>query len=202
MSQSQPPVKPPAAPAPPPKSSQPEWLDGSNEPRVKFLKEKFGDKVLQAKLYAGELNVWVESAALVEVARHLKGEGYTYLVDIMGIHQPKVAEKPFALSYILHHMGTNQRLRLKVELKDGEEAPSVTGVWKASNWLEREAWDMVGIRFSGHPNLERILLWEEFNGHPLRKDFPIEGIDTGAAIYPDVYPEGGGPVKKKEKPNA
>jgi len=55
-----------------------------------------------------------------------------------------------------------------------------------------------GIRFAGHPDLERILTWEGFNGHPLRKEFPIEGIDTGAAIYPDTYPEGGGPVKPKE----
>lgn len=200
MSQSPPAAKPPVPPAP--KAAQPEWQDAAAEPRAKALKEKFGDQVLQAKLYAGELNIWVEPAGLVEIARHLKGEGYTYLVDMVGIHQPKVAEKPFALSYILHHMGTNQRLRLKVELKEGEEAASVTGVWKTANWLEREAWDMVGIRFSGHPNLDRILLWEEFNGHPLRKDFPIEGVDTGAAIYPDVYPEGGGPVRKKEKPNA
>jgi NADH-quinone oxidoreductase subunit C len=184
------------------KAAQPEWQDAASEPRAKALKDRFGDRILQAKLYAGELNVWVEPSALVEIGRHLKGEGYTYLVDLVGIHQPKVAEKPFALSYILHHMGTSARLRLKAELREGEEAPSVTGVWKTANWLEREAWDMVGIRFSGHPNLERILLWEEFNGHPLRKDFPIEGIDTGAAIYPEIYPEGGGPVKKKEKPDA
>ena len=71
----------------------------------------------------------------------------------------------------------------------------MTGVWKIANWMEREVFDMFGIYFDGHPNLERILTWEGFNGHPLRKDFPVEGIDTGAAIYPDVYPPGGGPVR-------
>jgi len=77
----------------------------------------------------------------------------------------------------------------------GEDAsvPSVTSVWKTANWHERETFDMFGIDFSGHPNLERILMWEGFNGHPLRKDFPIRGIDTGARIYPEVFPEGAGP---------
>jgi hypothetical protein len=71
--------------------------------------------------------------------------------------------------------------------------PSVTSVWKTANWHERETFDMLGIQFEGHPNLERILMWEGFNGHPLRKDFPIRGIDTGARIYPEVFPPGGGP---------
>ena len=83
-------------------------------------------------------------------------------------------------------------------LPDSESIASVTGVWKAANWMEREAYDMFGILFDGHPALERILTWEGFNGHPLRKDFPVEGIDTGAAIYPDVYPPGGGPVRDDE----
>ena len=65
---------------------------------------------------------------------------------------------------------------------------SVTEVWKTANWMEREVYDLFGIVFENHPSLERILTWEGFNGHPLRKDFPVEGIDTGAAIYPDVYP--------------
>jgi hypothetical protein len=69
----------------------------------------------------------------------------------------------------------------------------VSSVWKTANWHERETFDMFGIEFAGHPNLERILMWDGFNGHPLRKDFPVRGIDTGARIYPEVFPEGGGP---------
>ena len=79
-------------------------------------------------------------------------------------------------------------------MEDGEEVPTVTGVWRGANWCEREAYDMYGIRFTGHPDMTRILLWEGFNGYPLRKDFPIEGIDTGAAIYPEYYQEEAGPV--------
>jgi hypothetical protein len=66
-------------------------------------------------------------------------------------------------------------------------------VWKTANWHERETFDMMGVQFEGHPNLERILMWDGFNGHPLRKDFPVRGVDTGARIYPEVFPEGGGP---------
>ena len=79
---------------------------------------------------------------------------------------------------------------------EGEACLSVTGVWETANWMEREAFDMYGVRFDGHPDLRRILTWDGFQGHPLRKDFPVEGIDTGAAIYPDRYPEGGGPGPK------
>ena len=197
-----PPAAKPAAPPAPPKAAQPERLDAAAEPRAAALKAAFGERVLGAKTYAGELTVWVDREAVAEICAHLKKEGYTYLVDIMGIHQPKVAATPMALSYLLHHWDTNGRLRLKVEFPDGAEVPTVTGVWKTANWMEREAWDLLGIRFAGHPDLERILTWEGFNGHPLRKEFPIEGIDTGAAIYPDTYPEGGGPVKPKETPHA
>jgi NADH-quinone oxidoreductase subunit C len=94
----------------------------------------------------------------------------------------------------MHRFSDSRRLRFKLRVADGVEVPTVTGVWKVANWMEREAFDMFGIYFADHPNLERILTWEGFNGHPLRKDFPVEGIDTGAAIYPDVYPPGGGPV--------
>ena len=71
--------------------------------------------------------------------------------------------------------------------------PSVWSIYKGADWMERECFDMFGVTFAGHPDLRRILTWEGFNGHPLRKDFPLEGIDTGAAIYPEEWPEGAGP---------
>jgi NADH:ubiquinone oxidoreductase subunit C len=85
----------------------------------------------------------------------------------------------------------------------------VIPVWEGANWTEREIYDMFGVRFTDHPDMTRILLWEGFNGHPLRKEFPVEGIDTGAAIYPEYYDEQAGPeagsgtgwqLPKEEKP--
>jgi hypothetical protein len=94
---------------------------------------------------------------------------------------------------MLYSFRKNKRVRLKVATDEETPVPSVSSVWRTANWHERETFDMLGIRFDGHPNLERILMWEGFNGHPLRKDFPIRGIDTGARIYPEVFPAGGGP---------
>ncbi len=84
---------------------------------------------------------------------------------------------------------------MKCAAADGEEVPSIADVFLAANWCERETYDMFGIRFTGHPDLRRILTWDGFNGYPLRKDFPLEGVDTGAAVYPEEWPEGGGPSK-------
>jgi NADH-quinone oxidoreductase subunit C len=77
---------------------------------------------------------------------------------------------------------------------DETPVPSVVPIWRGANWPEREVFDMYGLRFADHSDMTRILMWEGFNGHPLRKDFPIEGIDTGAAIYPEYYEESAGPV--------
>jgi NADH-quinone oxidoreductase subunit C len=95
--------------------------------------------------------------------------------------------------YHFYSFSKNDRIRVKCGAGDGEEVPSIASVYLAADWSERETWDMFGIRFAGHPDLRRILTWEGFNGHPLRKDFPLEGIDTGAAIYPEEWPEGAGP---------
>lgn len=145
---------------------------------------------------AGQITVQVPPASLSDVLRACKDLlGYDFLVDLTAVDWQGRAEGRFDVVYWLHRHRDQQRLRLKVAVAEGVEVPSATGVWKTANWMEREVYDLFGLHFAGHPNLERILTWEGFNGHPLRKDFPIEGIDTGAAIYPDVFPPGGGPVK-------
>lgn len=179
------------------KKGQPEYQNALENPFVLKLKEKFKEGILDAKTYSSELTIWISKDILIPVCKELWEEGFTYLVDIMGIHYPQ-KEKQFCLSYILHNFKNNERLRLKVEVKEGEPVPTLTEIWKGANWLEREIFDMFGVQFSNHPNLERILMWEGFQGHPLRKDFPLKGIDTGAAIYPDVYPEGVKPPKGGE----
>ena len=190
----------PAVPAVPPKPAGPKPTDASDKPLVVALAAAVPGAVLEASELVGETTVKVAPEHLVEACRYLKQqEGFTYLVDLTAVDW-KDRQPRFDVLLLLHSFSRGQeRLRLKVATSENAEAeacPSVTGVWETANWMEREAWDMYGIRFSGHPDLRRILTWDGFQGHPLRKDFPIEGIDTGAAIYPDRYPEGGGPGSK------
>ena len=173
--------------------------DAKELPLVRALADAVTGAVVEAVELAGQVSVVVPVDRLVEVCRACKDKlDFTFLVDLTAVDWKDRAEGRFDVVYWLHRFTDSCRLRLKVRLGDGIELPSVTSVWKTANWMEREVFDMFGVYFGGHPNLERILTWEGFNGHPLRKDFPIEGIDTGAAISPDVYPPGGGPVKGGE----
>ena len=155
------------------------------------------DAILDAREFAGEITLIVQRERIVEVARSFKADGFLYLVDLAGVDYSEYAghtSARFAVSYHIYSHQKNERVRLKVFATEDEPVPSVTGVWKTANWHEREVFDMFGLVFEGHPNLERILMWDGFNGFPLRKDFPLRGIDTGARIYPEVFPEGGGPM--------
>jgi NADH-quinone oxidoreductase subunit C len=161
------------------------------------LEDEMPGVVLAADRYAGEVTLTVSAERIVEICRFFKDErGYRFLVDLTAIDWPEREEGRFDVVYWMHRHTDSKRLRLSTVVAD-ETIGSVSEVWKTANWMEREAYDMFGIVFEGHPGLERILTWEGFNGHPLRKDFPVEGIDTGAAIYPDVYPPGGGPQSEE-----
>lgn len=166
------------------------------DPLVAAAAARAGDAVLDAKEFAGEITLFVDRDRIVEVCRAFKEDGFNYLVDLTGVDYSKYPGHSglrFSVAYVLYSFQKNARVRLRVWTDEKGPVPSVSAVWKTANWHERETFDMMGIQFSGHPNLERILMWEGFNGHPLRKDFPIRGIDTGARIYPEVFPEGGGP---------
>jgi NADH-quinone oxidoreductase subunit C len=186
-----------AAPAAPPKPVAPKPTDASGKPLIAALAAAVPGAVLEAYEFAGETTAKVAPEHLVAACRHLKEkEGFTYLVDETAVDW-KDRQPRFDVLLLLHSFSRGQeRLRLKVGVAEDGACPTVTGVWETANWMEREAFDMYGVRFDGHPDLRRILTWDGFQGHPLRKDFPIEGIDTGAAIYPDRYPEGGGPGPK------
>lgn len=172
----------------------PEWQDGASDPLTVAIKEEFGDAIQSARSFAGDLTFQVQADAIARVAASLKERHrFTYLIDICGADYPK-REPRFDVVYQLHSFETNRRIRLKVSTDEATPVPTVCGVWRAANWLEREVYDMYGVRFDGHPDMTRILLWEGFNGFPLRKDFPVEGIDTGSAIYPEYYQETAGPV--------
>jgi len=191
-----------AEPKPPweEKPVPPERSDAADDPDVVALDEGVDGAVLAAERFAGDVTVTVPAAKIVEICSFLKNErGFTFLVDLTAVDWLEREEGRFDVVYWMHRFDDQRRLRLRTALPENEPIDTVVPVWKTANWMEREVYDLFGIVFDGHPGLERILTWEGFNGHPLRKDFPVEGVDTGAAIYPDVYPPGGGPVVKEEE---
>jgi NADH-quinone oxidoreductase subunit C len=185
----------PAKSAAPAKAPVPAPVDAIGEPLVAALAAAVPGAVVSARKMVGQTTVEIAPARLVETCRHLRdAETFTFLVDLTAVDW-KERDPRFDVVYWLHSFERgNERVRLKVGVKDGDACPTVSDVWETANWMEREVFDLFGIPFEGHPDLRRILTWDGFQGHPLRKDFPVEGIDTGAAIYPDRYPEGGGPA--------
>ncbi|MEJ2189582.1 MAG: NADH-quinone oxidoreductase subunit C [Acidobacteriota bacterium] len=177
----------------------PQHEEAVDDPDAMALEGEIPGVVVASDRFAGEVTLTVPAARIVDVCRFLKHDcDYKFLVDLTAVDWPEREEGRFDVIYWLHRHDDSKRLRLRAVLAEENPIDSVTAVWKVANWMEREAYDLFGIRFDGHPGLERILTWEGFNGHPLRKDFPVEGIDTGAAIYPDVYPPGGGPPPEEE----
>ncbi|MBN1967372.1 MAG: NADH-quinone oxidoreductase subunit C [Anaerolineae bacterium] len=150
---------------------------------ISALREAFSDAVLDAGEWHGDTFVTVATADLVAAAQYLRdtpGLGYNFLVDVVGIdylQMPGHAGPRFGVLYHVYSMLTNRKLRLKVLVDEGEPVPSVTGLWPTANWQEREVYDMFGIEFSDHPDLRRILMTEDWDGHPQRKDYPL-GYET------------------------
>jgi NADH-quinone oxidoreductase subunit C len=156
---------------------------------VERLRSKFGDSVGRAVEFRGEVTVGVARENIVDVCRYLKTEcAFEMLTDLSGVDN--YGEEPrFEVDYLLYSL--THRIRLRLKVKVSEDAPvidSVTGVWRTADWHEREAYDMFGIRFRGHPNLKRILMWEGYPYYPLRKDFPLAGLP---AELPDSKAEAG-----------
>lgn len=141
------------------------------------LREAFGEAVLEVSTYAGETTVRVAADRIVDVCTHLRDTlGFSYLADLGGVDRFTDDDR-FEVFYNLVSIARQKRLR--VTLRVDEDAPtvaSVTGVWPSADWQEREAWDMFGLRFEGHPDLRRMYLPEDFEYHPLRKEFPLLGI--------------------------
>ena len=171
----------PGAPKPPVKKKEegPKPTDASEHPLVKKLKGKFGEAIGDASEFIGQLSVYVDGPRIVEVCDYLKGDAdvsFNYLSDLTCAHYPDRREAPFEIVYNLFSIDANERVRLKVRTK--ENVDSVTGVWPAANWLEREVYDLFGVHFNNHPDLRRLLLPPDWEGHPLRKDFPLEFVEN------------------------
>jgi NADH-quinone oxidoreductase subunit C len=145
---------------------------------VQRLKARFGDAVREATQDRKQAIVLIAADKLREIARYCRDdEKFDMLDDLTAVDWPK-REKRFDLVLILYSFPKNERLRLKAHLGQNEPAQSVCDVWPVANWLERECYDMFGIVFEGHPDLKRILLPDEWQGHPLRKDYDILTQDT------------------------
>jgi NADH-quinone oxidoreductase subunit C len=161
----------PAAPAAP-KEAPPKPVPLENE-FVAKLKAKFGDAIREAWIDRKQSILVVELKDLLTLARYFRDEEkYDFLTDLTAVDWPK-REKRFDVVWNLYSFAKNERLRLKAHAAENENVPSVTGIWPVANWMEREAYDMFGIRFEGHPDLRRILLPDEWQGFPLRKDYDI-----------------------------
>jgi NADH-quinone oxidoreductase subunit C len=184
---SAPPAKPAgaSAPAAPPKAAAPvppkppvvlqTPLD--NEFVTRF-RTKFGAALLEAMEDRKQAILTVDRSRLLEIALHLRDEEkFDMLSDLTAVDWPR-REKRFDVVLNLYSFEKNERLRLKVHAADAEEVPSVVSVWPTANWQEREVYDMFGIVFGGHPDLKRILLPDEWQGYPLRKDYDILQQDT------------------------
>ena len=152
--------------------------DVQNHPVVRRLREWNPAAVAEAIEFRGELTVVVPREHLRHTAEFVHGDAelrFTYLSDVTGVDRFPL-EPRFELNYHLVSLDHGRALRLKVRVPGTDPAAeSVTSVWPTANWHEREIFDLFGVRFDGHPDLRRILMPEDWEGHPLRKDYPVEG---------------------------
>ena len=132
--------------------------------------------------FRGDHTIVVAKARFLEVVDLLFKEGFQFLVDVTAVDWPEreVEGKVVRFDAVYHwlNLTTQERLRVKVQLAEGEAIPSLVSRFKTADWFEREVFDMFGIPFEGHPNLQRLLTWPDFPGHALRKDFPLDGGDA------------------------
>lgn len=169
----------------------PHAKDTTHVPEViDALRERFGDVVGEVEVYAGEYTVYVDKNRIVEVCQFLKKElSFVYLSDLGGIDR-FTEEDRYEIYYNLVSFERSKRLRVKVRIDEEDlSVPSVTSVFRSANWNEREAYDMLGIRFEGHPDPRRMYMPEDFDYFPLRKEFPQLGIPGSLPLPPQV-PEG------------
>lgn len=160
------------------------------------LKASFGELISEPQEFRGEVSVRVtDSDRIAEVCRHAKSIGFNYLVDIASVDN--YGEDPrWTVVYHLRAIVNGTDICLKTDVpEEKSEVPSVLAVWRSANWHEREIYDMMGIRFNGHPDLRRILMWDGYPYYPLRKDFPLAGkpTDLPGVAFTRITPMEGGP---------
>ena len=162
----------PAAP-PPPKPPATMLATPWESDLARELKQSFGESIRETSTYLGQNFIVAKPDAAIPILEYLKLESdFDYLVDITAVDWPKRAER-FDIVYILYSFSRNERVRVKIFIADGFKPETAVGVHLTANWLEREVYDMFGVEFAGHPDMRRILLPDEWQGFPLRKDYGI-----------------------------
>ena len=156
----------PVDPAPADDVEVPAWLVA--------LQAAIPDGVTQLTYWVGDWTVIVPAGRLLEVGRHLHTGGFDFCSDVTATDWPLRAQR-FDMIYALYSIRDRNRVRIKVRVGEDETVPSVCGLWPAANWLEREVYDMFGVNITGHPDRRRILMPDDWQGHPQRKDYPLEG---------------------------
>lgn len=149
----------------------------SAEALVARLREVFGERIVETHHDLGDATAVIPREGALEIFQTLRDQpdlGFAFLIDVTAVDY--FGQHPrFAVIYHLYSLAQNHRVRVKIRVPEDEAwVHSLVPLWKSANWLERECWDMFGIRFVGHPDPRRILMYEEFVGHPLRKDYPVD----------------------------
>jgi NADH-quinone oxidoreductase subunit C len=169
------PAAPPPTAAKPPASMAATPWEGE---LTGLLKSQFGEQITEFSVYQGQEFLVAAPEAAIPIIEFLKLEAdFDYLVDVTAVDFPKRPER-FDLVYVLYSFARNQRIRVKTRIEEGYRPLTAVGVHLTANWLEREVYDMFGIEFAGHPDMKRILMPEDWNGHPLRKDYAITQMDN------------------------
>lgn len=150
-----------------------------NNRAVIKLKEKFAVSILDVKEFRGEVTVTVAREKIVDICRFLKESlQYNLCTDVTAVDYLGKQEPRFMMVYNLYSIPNKDRLRLKAGVPEADcTIDTVSCVWTSANWLEREVYDLMGVQFNGHPDLRRILMADDWVGHPLRKDYPLQGPD-------------------------
>lgn len=146
-----------------------------NKEIIEALQRKFSDSVLEVSVQFGDEIVLIEKAALLDIARFLQAQPYEFnmLLDLTCVDYPD-KDTRFEMVYHFFSLSQNLRLRVKAGVKESDlSIDSLAAFWKNANWLEREVFDMFGVRFNNHPDMRRLFMYDGFEGHPLRKDYPL-----------------------------
>jgi NADH-quinone oxidoreductase subunit C len=158
---------------------------------IERIEAQLPGAVLERHAFRGDQTITVEPSRFLAVVDFVFGDGFQMLLDVTAVDLETPAFR-FEVVYHLLNLVSQERLRIKVPVAEGAAVPSLVSRFKSADWAEREVYDLFGIPFQGHPNLTRLLMWEDFPGHPLRKDFPLDGgdlfcsQDIGASFAPEA----------------